>query len=407
MSQSTSDRRLIRRVRIRNYRNIAACDVELPQLAMLVGPNGAGKSNFVDALCFVAESLRPSLDEALLRRRGFREVARRTLGRPGPFGIRLDYSIKDASGYFAVAIAGGPDGAYRVKREECLVEDAAGTHFYAVEDARVKEATFTYPPPASDTLLYLVRASTVLEFMPVYQALAEMSFYKLNPDSMRGWPAPDSHTLLRPDGSNVAEVLGAIAKRSPETKERLDWYLQAVVPGVVSVDKQTFGPGRTLLFRQQSVREGNRFHRFFGNNMSDGTMRTVGLLVALLQNADSGDGARRLVAVEEPETALHPGALDIVREVLADGADWTQVIATSQSADLLDHPDVPVESIVAVMADDGDGRFGPIDDVGKSVVASGSFSIGELMRAEQLRPDETASRLRPSQVRLFGKAASR
>ena len=31
MSQSTADRRLIRRVRIRNYRNIAACDVELPR----------------------------------------------------------------------------------------------------------------------------------------------------------------------------------------------------------------------------------------------------------------------------------------------------------------------------------------------------------------------------------------
>lgn len=62
-------------------------------------------------MCFAAESLRPSLDEALLRRRGFREVARRTLDRPGPFRIRLDYSIAEASGYFAVAIAGGPDGA--------------------------------------------------------------------------------------------------------------------------------------------------------------------------------------------------------------------------------------------------------------------------------------------------------
>lgn len=406
MSQSTIDRRLIRRVRIRNYRNIAACDVELPQLAILVGPNGAGKSNFVDALCFVAESLRPSLDEALLRRRGFREVARRTLGRPGQFGIRLDYSIAGASGYFAVTIAGGPDGTYRVKKEECLVEDAAGSHFYSVEDARVKEATFTYPPPASATMLYLVRAATVLEFMPVYQALAEMSFYKLDPDLMRGWPAPDSHALLRPDGSNVAEVLGAIAKRSPETKERLDWYLQAVVPGVVSVDKQTFGPGRTLLFRQ-GVGEGNRFHRFFGNNMSDGTMRTVGLLVALLQNAEIDDGTRRLVAVAEPETSLHPGALEMLVDILGEGADSSQVVVTTHSADMLDHPDTPVESVVAVMADDGDGRFGPVDEVGRSVVAEGSFSIGELMRMEQLRPDETASRLDPSQVRMFGKAASR
>lgn len=404
MIRSVTDRRLIRRVRIRNYRNIAASEVELPQLAILVGPNGAGKSNFVDALCFVAESLRPSLDEALLRRRGFREVARRTLGRPGPFGIRLDYSIAEASGYFAVAIAGGPDGAYRVKREECLVEDSTGSHFYSVEDARVKEATFTYPPPASDTMLYLVRAATVPEFMPVYQALAEMSFYKLNLDSMRGWPAPDSHVLLRPDGSNVAEVLGAIAKRSPETKERLDWYLQAVVPGVVSVDKQTFGPSRTLMFRQ-SVREGNRFRRFFGSNMSDGTMRTVGLLVALLQNADNNDDARRLVAVEEPEIALHPGALEMFVDILREGADHSQVVVTTHSADMLDHPDTPVDSLIPITAKDGLARIGPVDDVGRSALQRGTFTAGDLLRMKQLRPDPNSSSPNPSRVALFGRQA--
>ena len=403
MSEAGKDRRLIRRVRIRNYRNIAACDVELPQLAMLVGPNGAGKSNFVDALCFVAEALRPSLDDALRRRNGFREVVRRTLGRPGHFGIRLDYSLADASGYFAVAIARGPGGAYRVKKEECLVEDATGSHFYSVEDARVKEATFIYPPPASDTMLYLVRAATVLEFTPVYQALADMSFYRLNPDSMRGWPPSDSRPLLRPDGSNVAEVLGAIAKRSPETKERLDWYLQVVVPGVVSVDKQTFGPSRTLIFRQ-AVREGHqRFHRFYGTNMSDGTMRAVGLLVALFQNADKDDG-RRLVAIAEPETTVHPDALSMFVDILGEGADYSQVVVTTHSADMLDHKETPVESIVAAAADESGGRFGPIDEVGRSVTERRSFTVGELMRMGQLRPDENASRLRPSQVSLFGGA---
>jgi predicted ATPase len=48
------------RVRLRNYKSIAACDVRLGPLTLLIGPNGSGKSNFVDALNFVA-------DEALLR----------------------------------------------------------------------------------------------------------------------------------------------------------------------------------------------------------------------------------------------------------------------------------------------------------------------------------------------------
>jgi predicted ATPase len=35
------------RVKLKNYRSIAAADVELQRFTLLVGPNGAGKSNFV------------------------------------------------------------------------------------------------------------------------------------------------------------------------------------------------------------------------------------------------------------------------------------------------------------------------------------------------------------------------
>jgi predicted ATPase len=45
----------IRRVAIRNYKSIAACDVALEKLMFLVGPNGSGKSNFRDALRFVVK----------------------------------------------------------------------------------------------------------------------------------------------------------------------------------------------------------------------------------------------------------------------------------------------------------------------------------------------------------------
>src|SRR5690349_21102208 len=55
----------IRRVRIRNYRSIAYCDVELKPLTVLVGRNGSGKSNFVDAILFVKDALRDGFSEAL------------------------------------------------------------------------------------------------------------------------------------------------------------------------------------------------------------------------------------------------------------------------------------------------------------------------------------------------------
>jgi AAA domain, putative AbiEii toxin, Type IV TA system len=74
--------RLLTRVVLKNYKSIAACDVELASLVFLVGPNGAGKSNFVDALRFVADALRGSLDHALRERGGIKEVRRRSGGAP-------------------------------------------------------------------------------------------------------------------------------------------------------------------------------------------------------------------------------------------------------------------------------------------------------------------------------------
>ncbi|HEX3964390.1 MAG TPA: AAA family ATPase [Trebonia sp.] len=36
----------ISRVRIKNYKSIASCDVRLGPLTILVGPNGSGKATF-------------------------------------------------------------------------------------------------------------------------------------------------------------------------------------------------------------------------------------------------------------------------------------------------------------------------------------------------------------------------
>ena len=89
----TNDRRLLHRVVLRNYKSIAACDVSPAQLSFLVGPNGSGKSNFLDALRFVADALRFSIDHALRDRGGINEVRRRSHGHPTHFGIRLEFSL--------------------------------------------------------------------------------------------------------------------------------------------------------------------------------------------------------------------------------------------------------------------------------------------------------------------------
>src|ERR1039457_861403 len=81
------------RVALKNFKSLAACNVTLGPLTFLVGPNGAGKSNFLDALRFVTDSLRTSLEHALRDRGGINEVRRRSAGHPNHFGLRLWFSL--------------------------------------------------------------------------------------------------------------------------------------------------------------------------------------------------------------------------------------------------------------------------------------------------------------------------
>ena len=405
MKASSTDRRLVTRVRVRNYRNIAACDVAPAQLSLVVGPNGVGKSNFFDAVGLVADCLRSSLGDALRQRGGAREIVRRTTGRAKHFGIRLDYNLGIATGHYALSLGADRDGKLNIGREECRLVGGTETHFCALEHGRVTECTFPHPPPVPKGDLYLMRLAAVPEFRPVYDALSRVCVYRLDPAAIRELHEPEQG-LLRADGRNVASVLEAIKSQSPTTKERLDRYLQAVVPNLAAVDKLALGPWRTLAFRKV-VREGTRYRRFLARDMSDGTLRVVGMLAALLQGAGTNVSRHGLVCIEEPETALHPGALEVLWDMLADGAERTQVLLTSQSADLLDHKQVPVDSIVAVASDEGGAHLGPIDEAGRSVIENGNFTVGELMRMGQLLPDEQTSRLRSSQVSLFGVAASR
>src|SRR4030042_6400647 len=85
----------IRRSKIRNYKSIAKCSIQLGPLTFLVGPNGAGKSNFLDAFRFVADALNSSLENALRERGGIGEVRRRSAGHPRNFSILFDFELEN------------------------------------------------------------------------------------------------------------------------------------------------------------------------------------------------------------------------------------------------------------------------------------------------------------------------
>lgn len=136
--------------------------------------------------------------------------------------------------------------------------------------------------------------------------------------------------------------------------------------------------------------------------MSDGTLRALGVLVALFQNAGGGEAGRQFVGIEEPEVALHPAAAGVLIDSFRDAAEHVQIVVTSHSPDLLDDNAISDDSILAVVADDGETRIGPLDEVSRSALRDDLYTAGELLRMNQLDPDPAVANLKPSQLELFG-----
>jgi predicted ATPase len=397
----------LKRVVLKNYKSIAECSVELSPLNFLVGPNGSGKSNFLDALRFVAESLNTSLDHALRERGGISEVRRRSSGHPTHFGMRVEFALPDEySGHYAFRIGALPKAGFEVQQEECYVYGPAISDqwFYKVANGKVAQSCPQIVPSAASDRLFLVAVSGLSEFRPLYDALSHMGFYNLNPDEIRDLQTPDAGEILRRDGGNLASVLSVLKRENREVRDHIVEFLSKVVPGVQDVSVKHVQRKETLEFRQK-IGSNEAPWRFFAENMSDGTLRALGVLTALFQSANGGGKRIPLVGIEEPEVALHPGAAGVLRDALRVAAANTQVVVTSHSPDLLDDKDVNDEWILAVTNENGETRIGPLNKEDRSLMRDRLFTAGELLKQGGLTPDlQAIKQTSPKQLELFGRA---
>lgn len=383
---------LVSRVMLQSYKSIARCDVSLRPLTVLVGPNGAGKSNFLDALRFVADALNTTLDQAIRDRGGVDDVRRRSSGHPNHFGLRLELNLPGRQqAYYAFEIGAAPGGGFVVQREQCLVFGDEIARFDRVDG--VVTGSISVPPAVAPDRLLLVAASGWPEFRPVYDALTGMAFYNLAPDVIREHQPPDAGDVLHRDGRNLSSVIGRIEKAHPPVKRRLEEYVAQIVPGLEGITRKPYGARETLEFHQL-VRGSKRPWRFSAASMSDGTLRAVGVLAALLQAGPRLDGDRgvTLVGIEEPEVALHPAATGILLDALLEASRSVQVIATTHSPDLIDSVDIPTDAILAVRSEEDVTQVGPVDAAGLGAVKRGLYTPGELLRSDQLVPDDSARR---------------
>jgi predicted ATPase len=390
---------------LRNYKSIGYCDVALGKLTYLVGANGSGKSNFLDALHLVRDALYGSLDNAINERGGLSEVRRRSSGHPNHFGIRLEFILAAGQpGYYALNIGALAGRGYEVLTEKCVIQGVGKGPFFQIDRGRLQNSSETTFPAVTADRLALVAASGLAAFRPVFDTFTRMGFYNLNPKLMRELQKPQEGRLLKPVGENIASVIGHLERLAPDQLALVQQYLQTVAPMVHGVERKQVGPMETLEFRQDMAGAKHPW-RFLAQNMSDGTLRALGVLAALFQG--NRDYSPTLVGIEEPETALHPAASAALREALTRASEETQVIVTSHSPDLLDDMNLSADALLAVVSEGGETRIAPLDPASRDAMRQRLFSAGELLRLNQLAPDLAAlaaQQQRP--VDLFGEVES-
>lgn len=164
------------------------------------------------------------------------------------------------------------------------------------------------------------------ELLALRRGLREWRFYdavRTDADAPARQPALGTRTAILPsDGGALAAALQTIREQGDEAE--LDAVIDRALPG--SRLEVTESAGRfTLALRQPGL-----LRPLDASELSDGTLRYLVWVAALLSIRPAG-----LLALNEPETSLHPSVLGPLAELVVAASRRSQVIVVSHSVDLV------------------------------------------------------------------------
>lgn len=387
---------MLKRLTLKRFRSIPSGAVEFANPTFLVGRNGSGKSNLVDAFAFLAEAMESPLRTVFDRRGGVSAVGNRSSarGRPADLGIRVALETAQFHATYAFEARATKHHGFEVLREQCIAQPKSGSRVWFDRGSSGFRCSVPSLQPATDEAalaLPLVGGDT--RFRSVSRFLAAMRVCRIEPASLREMQDPDAGNRLRPTGRNAASVLREISRESPQDWAALLALLKAIVPGTVSVKPRPQGNKLTLEFTQDwGLREPVRFQAY---NMSDGTLRALGLLAAVFQRPSPS-----LLVIEEPEATIHPGALGAILDLLHHASGNMQVVVTTHGADVLEAKWIADRHLRIVTWEKGATRVGNVSESVREVLGEHLMGAGELLRANALTP-ETIVHENPGQPTLF------
>jgi len=322
---------IVKRLRVKNWRNFKAVDVHLRERQFLVGPNASGKSNLLDVFRFVRDIAKPEgggFRKAIKDRGGVSKVRSLAARRDPEIAIELELA-EDSDGPTLWRYALGIRQEQRALRLPLVGYE----HVWKGDTkilARPNDSDNADPQQLTQT--YLEQLNANADFREVAQYLQSITYLHLVPqllkfaDQIQGRVVEDD-----PFGQGFLERVGRAPEKTRKARLRtLEEALKIALPQLQQLqftrDEASGRPHLQAMYSHWRPKAGWQREDQF----SDGTLRLIGLLWALLD----GDS---LLLLEEPELSLNAGIVAQIAPLIhrLQRARKRQVLVSTHSESLM------------------------------------------------------------------------
>lgn len=343
-------------VSISGYRSIRAIHLPMQRLNVLLGSNGVGKTNLYRALHLMHAAANGTFASELAAEGGlpsaFWAGERRIQDKPRIcFGVKLDNlgtdhgSIGFDNPNYSFEVGFPPKVAHAAFPNEAEIKTEtltmqAGQRKITMMERKGRTISVRNDKGAriqiEDDLLAsecalsnLGATATYLEIAAMRRTLSQWRFYhgfRTDAASPIRQPTPAiTAPLLLSDGSNLAAVFATL-RHIREDSFDLDNAIDDVFPGA---KLEVPLPEQHASFALTYPEFPNR--AFAASELSDGTIQYLALMGALLSYRPPP-----FMALNEPETSLHPSVLPALGRLIAKAAERTQILVVTHSTELAD-----------------------------------------------------------------------
>jgi predicted ATPase len=338
----------LKRVCIEGFRSLRSVDLTLGDLNVLIGANGSGKSNFVSFFNMLSFMLSGSLQTYVGRKGGGTSILHYGPKKTPVMRGELDFEGTNAMSKYRFSLAfASPD---RILFTDEHVE------FKNPGEPRPFSETLSAGQFETDLLEVASGTTKVSQVARIFvgrlKGLQVYHFHDTTEGSyIRTLQDVDRNRALMSNGGNLAAILYRLQQTKPTHYARILSTIRLAVPYLKNLilEPDSLNAGRIQL----RWTDRNPDYEFGPHQFSDGSLRAIALITALLQPEEM---LPSVILIDEPELGLHPTAVGIVGNLIKATSAKRQVIVATQSPRLL--AQFSPDDVVVVERSENESGFG-------------------------------------------------